>query len=159
MALPGVASIFTAEVQAIKLALKRTHEESSIKYLVVSDSLSVLTAIQSPTIRNHIVQRIHIKISRIISTRKSITFLWIPGHSGVKGNDRADQAAKQSAGQSPQFITVPYTDWYSYIRETTYTRWTPQWEESSALLRRIKRKPGKWKKVRMARREEVVVTG
>ena len=107
VALPGVASIFTTEMQAIKLALKHIHDGNRQRYLACLDSLSSLKAIQCQSSRNHLVQRIQEEICRIIATLKTITFFWIPGHSGIKGNDQADRVAKQAARQPPQFITVP----------------------------------------------------
>ena len=38
-------------------------------------------------------------------------------HSGIQGNVLVDAVAKRAAVGVPEFICVPYTDWYPVIRE------------------------------------------
>ena len=157
MTLPRMASIFTAEIHAIRLALKEIGRAKHDRYLICSDSLSSVMAIENPAPRNHLVQRLQGEISTLITACKTLAFMWIPGHSGIEGNNNADETAKRATAQPPQFITIPYTDWYPYIRTTTYQLWAERWRLSTSPLKRIKLQPGKWKRGSMSRREEVIL--
>ena len=74
--------------------------------LIFADSLSSVKAIGELATKNQLVQRIQLGIHRIIENGKEVTLLWIPGHSGVAGNDRADKEAKLGALRNLQFIRV-----------------------------------------------------
>ena len=81
----------------------------------------------------------------------------MPGHSDITGNERADKEAKKTTRQSPQFITISYTDWYPYIHGTTIKLWSEECERKNTVLRKAKDTPGKWKKEIKTHREEVVI--
>ena len=157
MALPGVASIFTAEIQGIIQAVKVIRESKHTEYFIVSDSLSALIALGNTAPRNHLVQRLQIKICNVIALRKGISFLLVPGHSAIRGNDKADTIAKLAARRPLQFIAIPYTDWYQYMHETTYKIWPNNWQQITTQLRRIKPRPGEWKRKKAWSRRQVVM--
>jgi len=94
------ASIFTAELQAIFCCLVTIVDlqNQSIKrlFLILSDSLSSLQAIQNIHSDHPLVQRVHLLLHTLTNTLEEITFIWIPSHIGIEGNERIDQAAKQA---------------------------------------------------------------
>ena len=142
----GIASLYTAEVHAIRWAVEIGKEVGASRILICSDSLSALKSLWSIQPRNEMVDKIQQNVHRSIEAGRSVNFLWVPGQSGIPGNDKAVQEAKKVARQAPTFITVPYTDWNGHMRESTYEMWAQKWEESRQPLRSIKQRPGKWEK-------------
>ena len=60
--LPNNATIFSAEAKAIDLALKFISEYSADKYIIFSDSLSVLQSIKNRRMENPLIQNILLKL-------------------------------------------------------------------------------------------------
>mgnify|MGYP002048973227 CR=1 FL=1 len=78
-------SIYTAEIQAIDIALRVLSTEDDTDFLICSDSLSVLQALHKRDLSNPFVQKILIRHHNI-STSKNFIFSWLPGHVGIQGN-------------------------------------------------------------------------
>ena len=101
------ASIFTAELQAIFCCIATIVDLQNppIKrpFLILSDSLSSLQAIQNIHSDYPLVQRIHLLLHTLTNTLKEITFIWVPSHIGIKGNERIDQAAIQAQTSNPRY--------------------------------------------------------
>ena len=108
--LPKVSSIFTAELQAINLAIAIVEETPFTRYAVFSDSISALSQLRTGNTNNHLVQRLLVRLCNLRQRGKEIVFCWIPSHVGIEGNERMDTAATQAADRSAQFILVPYQD-------------------------------------------------
>ena len=157
--MPKVASIFTAELEAINLAISFIEETSDAKYAIFSDSLSVLRQLQASTTDNHQVQRTWGRLQDVKESGKEVKLTWIPSHVGIKGNELADAAAKEIAKRNAQFVVVPYKDWYTTIRKRTYELWEERWRQEGRSMRQIKDKPGKWKATgaRLKRRDQAVL--
>ena len=88
--------MFTAELYAIKLAwLRLQQEREQNTFVICSDSLSALQSLQSN--QNGILH--NPLVAEFLHTYNAIrgrqfTFLWIPSHVGVHGNELADTLAK-----------------------------------------------------------------
>ena len=126
--------------------------------VVCTDSLSAVKAIKDVTTQNQLVQRLQRAIHPITLSGKEVTILWIPGPSGIAGNDRADGEAKSAATLDPQLIHISYTNWDRKIRQTTYDKWRKEWRGTRQQLRQIKGDPGRRIRSRVTRRKEIVLT-
>ncbi|GBM42558.1 hypothetical protein AVEN_3360-1 [Araneus ventricosus] len=88
-------SAFTAEVLAICQALDELAvPEKDI--LILADSYSALSSLKSITFHSpKVIQRLASKIHVRKSVNQNISLLWVPGHSGIFWNEKADSLAKQ----------------------------------------------------------------
>ena len=109
-------SIFSAELQAINFSLKRIQTQNEKQVVICTDCLSAVQAIAAfHSTSNPIVGEIRHTLS-ILPTDTSVTLLWIPGHSGIPGNEKADLLAKQSLTLPPQnHLSCPVTDIYNLL--------------------------------------------
>jgi kelch-like protein 2/3 len=133
--LPDGSSVYSAELRAIILALKRIYQSQNNTFLVVSDSLSSLEAISRRKITHPLLVDIHDLHTELSSDGKVINFMWAPSHVGIHGNEVADKAAKEALELAiPKFPkqSVPFTDLKrktaSYCLDNWKKRWSLQTE-------------------------------
>ena len=121
-AFPIKSSIFTAEVCAIDLALIIISEGKYNKFIIFSDSPSVLTSLRNKKQENPLIVKL---LSRLdsMSSHKEIIMCWIPSHIGVSGNERADSAAKLALDLSPNNVSILYTDLKPQINKFILPKW------------------------------------
>ena len=127
--LPHVATIFTAEVVGLKLAAKLIElYYSAEKFLVCSDSLSVLLEMRNVLTSDHLVQRVQQQFHQMIENGYDVTLTWVPSHVGILGNESVDSEAKK-AHKSPEFIPIPFRNWFPEIRKRTNELWNQKCRE------------------------------
>lgn len=165
------ASIFTAELLAILIALSRIlildHDRP---YVIYSDSRSALQALKTPYSKNALVSIVQRFLQLLHSRRKLITLCWIPAHVGVQGNESADKAARQassshrsSSGYLPMVLRrghLPSTDYFPALRLGFRLGWQECWTNDlrGGKLKLIKPKIGEWSSShRRSRHQEVVL--
>lgn len=155
--LPDNASIFTAEVQAIDMALDYAVDEKLSKIIIFSDSLSVLQSINNRHFNNSIIQNILLKLHNMHHIR--VIFCWLPSHIGIKGNELADTAAKSALVLPPTIIKLPFTDFKPCLNTYLFNRWQSVWNTAvHNKLHSIKPSLGEWRPAyRIDRKEEVVL--
>ena len=74
------SSIFTAEAKAIDLALDFINESNlKDKFIIFSDSMSVLQALNHTSSKNPQIQKLLIK-HHTVSELKTIIYCWVPSH-------------------------------------------------------------------------------
>lgn len=131
--LPEQCSVFSAEALAIVKALESAPDDGR-RTVVFSDSLSVLAAVEGGVSKHPWVQR----IEELMSER-SVVLVWIPGHTGITGNDAADEAAKQARQLEPSNLPVPRQDLLRWAQEKLRAAWNGEWVGYREIfLRRIK---------------------
>ena len=94
--LPDGISIYTAELVAIREALKYVRDHRMSRVLICTDSLSAIRALQNRTVGHPVLEEILEKNHSNICSGNECLFVWIPGHSGIAGNVRADYWAKKA---------------------------------------------------------------
>lgn len=127
-------SIFTAESYAIYRALMYILSvETTNKFIIISDSLSVLLALQKPNLsykQNYIILKI--KLLLFINRNKSIDFKWVPSHQDIEGNEIVDKAVNSTPDEDHSvMLGVPFTDYLAYYKEQMRDLWNRYWNEIS----------------------------
>ena len=85
---------------------------------------------------------------------------WTPSHIGVRGNERADSAAKSALDLTPDKSMIPYTDLKPTINKFLHTKWQQQWSNNiHNKLFQIQPTLGEWRPaLGKSRREQVVIS-
>lgn len=86
------ASIFTAEARAMLEALNFVEDIPRRKFVIITDSMSVLQALDANkvTCQHPLIHDIKNAICQLKKKLKIIHFLWVPSHKGIRGNEIAD---------------------------------------------------------------------
>ena len=157
--IPNGASIFTAEIKGIDLALNLIAESENEKFIIFSDSLSVLLSLRNRKQDNPLIIKLLNKHDSI-SNSKTIVYCWIPSHIGISGNEKADSAAKSALSQNIEHIKIPYTDYKPAVNKFILNKWQQRWNENEYnKLFSIKPILGEWRPgFRKSRKEEVILS-
>ncbi|XP_023242515.1 uncharacterized protein LOC111640714 [Centruroides sculpturatus] len=122
------ASVFQAELVALGGASQWILLQPGPEPITVySDSQSSLQALNDGYHRDKLVHEVRCKVLRARHERQ-VTLCWVRGHTGILGNERADQLAK--AGASGPFITRTVEPSAAYIKGTLLKRSMTNWQES-----------------------------
>ena len=125
-------TIFAAELTAIKLALiwviNTLHEDVTI----FSDSYSSLQALASgkSTCRPNLLNEILAIITRYNQT---VTFVWVPSHIGIKGNELTDRLAALSVTHCDIDLNIglELTEAYSTVDSYITGKWQHKWDHET----------------------------
>lgn len=137
-------TVFEAELKAILEAVKWAVEEEKENFLILTDSLSGIQEIQNNRNNSASVKNIREKIR---GTTKSFTFLWIPSHIGVEGNESADLLAKKGGKKLEVEENIQVRDFKRKIKEKVWEEWEKRLEKNVVFcLRGTSRRNKKLKK-------------
>ena len=128
------------------------------KFLMLSDSLSVLQSINNCKLDNTLVQDILIRFHNMSS--RHIILCWLPSHTGIKGNEKADIAAKSALVLPPLNFKLPYTDFKTIMNKYLFNKWQSVWDTAvDNKLHSIKPVLSEWQPAyRMGHKDEIVLT-
>uniref|UniRef100_A0A2P2HXV0 ribonuclease H n=1 Tax=Hirondellea gigas TaxID=1518452 RepID=A0A2P2HXV0_9CRUS len=156
--LPVEASIFTAEATAIQLALNIAQDGDKTKYVIMSDSSSVLFAIENRSHKHPLIRKIQHKIASLNAEDKTVQLCWIPGHAGIAGNERAYEMAKRAIHRTVTDAPMHYRDMIPVMREAIRQKWNQLWRESGQKMVEIRPDIGPWKTEGTLKRRDEIVT-
>lgn len=157
-------AVYTAELVAIWLALLWLESNNCLQAVIASDSSSAMYSIQNyrSDSREDILVEILQLANGIQASGRRVTFVWVPAHIGVEGNEMADEHAKRVTDKSNIDIDVKYSkaEIKSIIKAKTIKKWQHIWDNgcSGRHLYRIQGKVGKETHITRSRQEEIVLT-
>ena len=135
IAINNLGSAFSAEIYAILSALHWIAINKSWKSLIVTDCYSVLQAIDSKKWGKHYIwNKILLLNHYLTNSNLKVTFLWVPSHSGISGNEIADNLTKyvfrfvvQCSSNDVQIkraeSKLSYSEVKSFTRDHNYEKW------------------------------------
>mgnify|MGYP000535923180 CR=1 FL=1 len=124
--------ICTAETLAIREAI-RTMGHQTNQFLIVSDSLSALQSIaKQGLIRNndYITLSTRQEFLTALSNGREINLIWVPSHTGIKGNEKADALALR--GRLNENVTqvnlLKYEAFFPQIKKHLWEMWKDRYQ-------------------------------
>jgi len=105
------------------MALVIIRRTRSKDYVVYSDSLSSLQAIDSCKVENPLIFKIPKDHSQLINSGKSITFCRIPSHVVIRGNENADTVAKAGLDVAISNMRFPVSDLLTCVNQLCVKEW------------------------------------
>ena len=133
------ASIYTAELQALILALKLAYQSKERSFLILSDSLSALQAIATRSFEHPLLFEFHELHTSLLNDNYNICFAWVPSHVGIRGNELVDNIAKESIHDEESDKKIPYSDCKRKVNQYIQDCWQLQWNiQTDNKLRKIK---------------------
>ena len=128
-------TIYTAELIAIEEALKYIELSEHSLFIIYSNSLSAVESIEVGTSqsRPNLMDRILKKHAEVKAKEKQVEIHWIPSHIGIRGNDRADELAKESLQHQEVDIIIKreIKDRYKEIDDITRNLWQTRWDNET----------------------------
>ena len=136
--IPDRLSVFSAELYAILLAVKRGKESTIANSItIISDSKSSIQTITQLAPKNPIASFIQDMLSE---SDKIFKLCWVPSHVGIEGNEMADKAAKEGTKYPTHAnLPVPKGDIQAHIKKASKEAWNQRWMSTpeSNKLRQI----------------------
>ena len=127
-------SVCRAEQVAIILALTWLQSYRPRSAVICSDSLSTLQMLQnSQNDRQNLILEILLQIQDLNHNGTNISFVWIPSHCGINGNEMADNLAKLALKKSGVDVTVKpnRSETFSLLKHNYTNKWQERWQSSN----------------------------
>ena len=128
------ASVFQAELAAIyTCALEMRGSKGQIIH-ILSDSQAAIMALNAAVFKSKLAWECHCLLNEL-GTSNKVTVTWVPGHMGIKGNEKADSLAKSAAsnkmvGPEPTF-GIPYSQVRRAVTGWTHKQLLWRWKNTT----------------------------
>ena len=129
--LPDNASIYTAELFALKMAFNLIYSLDGDHFVIFTDSLSSLLALRGRRPNHPYIFELLDAYTELVECEKFVVLAWIPSHTGIRGNDKADALAKEALHGDVANIRIPYTDYKANINSYIRNKWQTIWDAQS----------------------------
>ncbi|GFR05266.1 putative rna-directed dna polymerase from mobile element jockey-like protein [Trichonephila clavata] len=120
------ASIYTAELHALRIAIEHISLSRGKKFIIYTDLQSIVSLHSSS---HPILVVITYALDNHLK-KKDIRFCWIPGHAGITGNELVDTAARSVTGSSERF-PIPHSDLKACFRQKLQSVWQSNWDKQT----------------------------
>lgn len=124
-----ITTIYSAECYAIYQALIhiRSRDINVERAVIITDSKSFISTLQNKKLvynDNYLIYKIKDLLDEMRHKGKVITFIWVPSHRGILGNEKADRAARNLHDEDHvSIMRIPYTDYNALMKKQIIDLW------------------------------------
>jgi ribonuclease HI len=142
------STVYAAELQGISLALRIADEDTTIKekkskIIIYADNQAAIRTTAKPVGKSgaYLLKEIVRQINKLHAQGNTIELRWIPAHTGIHGNEQADEAAKEATGwrkYGPAYPPAEARDGLRALKSTMRTwihkrvqaEWESDWRQN-----------------------------
>ena len=109
-------------------------ESGEKSVLVHTDSWITLQLLQNQKKHTRLIEQIRTKVIELEQHEWRMEFSWTKAHMGHRGNEMADQLAKEAANNKDIeqcYTKIPNSAVWSELNELSVQHWQNEWERSS----------------------------
>ena len=128
------SSNYEAEINAITAAIELLHQQFELTekepqdIVIFSDSKSALDALKMPPYPHPDIGNTALAIHNLLTSYNiQITLQWIPGHSEIRGNELADQLAKEGTRKPQPDNPCTMATTKNILKSQTKEEWLNKW--------------------------------
>ncbi|XP_066907144.1 uncharacterized protein [Halyomorpha halys] len=152
-------SVYTAELFGIN------HTVCNIpincpRSVICSDSESALKSLQDPFSTHPLIIELKQHLKTLTKMGCRVLFLWLPGHCGITGNEKADSQARLAIKTGQVVTSSICKDVISGIKEIGWQEWQDEWftmrDNKLRMVQQTVKRPTR--NLNLLRREDVVLT-
>ena len=134
MRLPESASVFTGDVWTIIKALEEIKDSVASKY-----------TLQYMKLEHPLIGMVIRKCVFLNFANRDVTLCWVPSYVGIRGNEKANAAAKSALDLPHVKVGVPNTDFKHHINQYILSTWQDDWNGAvTNKLHSVKPVVGDW---------------
>lgn len=141
LALSSHCTVFQAELLALNRATKEAKRLNATKIGIFCDSTAALQIVAKSDSRHPLAMEARVTIRDCVNQNKQISLFWIKAHIGLKGNERADELAKEAAllsKKKPDYELCPISFVKRQLRQNTIELWNKRYKEcNTAAITKI----------------------
>ena len=100
------------------------------KFIIYSDSKSVLQALQSKDSSTPLITRLLDKMNTL-SKNNNIILTWIPSHIGIQGKWKGKKSCKKALQTHISNTKIPYTDLKPLIKKFIHKKLQKSWDDQT----------------------------
>ena len=158
--LPDHATVFMAEMKAIRLAIELFQEKRSEewKLIIMVDSQAALKALKAKTLRSRITKETIESIQRAKEDGTEIILSWVRAHAGHGGNEEADKLAREASLGVIKQAGIPKSHVKSVIRFNMIKKWQKEWDDVQYSQQKHRQSRFVWPKIDLARSRALTFT-
>jgi ribonuclease HI len=127
-----------AEQLAIDKALEALEttdieENSPRTAAIITDSRISLDSIKNVNNHSYLIEEIWERLSKLERPNWTVAFAWVKAHTGILGNELADQLAKTAVrvkDKTTSYSRIPLSTLFRELEEESKLKWQQNWEES-----------------------------
>jgi len=157
--LPNNTNIFRAELYAIMLAMRLICKRKEKNFIIFSDSMSSLQALNVFKLELDLIQKVLKDYLYLTAIGKPVILCWIPSHVNIPGNEKADCAAKSALSLPITNMRFSAYDLAPHVSKFCLKEWQDIWDVCQGnKLYAIYRNVGDYQyKSSLSRRDAVII--